>query len=169
MVGAILDGDGFVVAFESGIRPVRGQRVLVVGSGGVGSLLRSRWPTVVPSKSTCRMLTPRVRARLPNGSPRPVPCSRSVVPEARDYDLAVNASPAGMRPTDPLPIDLNRVTRGVVVADVVTKPVRTRLLQMAAELQDGRQMIAVQIPLQAKFFGYAGGDRAYRRATGLRT
>jgi shikimate dehydrogenase len=38
-VGDILDGDGFVVAFESGIRPVRGQRVLVMGSGGVGSAI----------------------------------------------------------------------------------------------------------------------------------
>ncbi len=41
---------------------------------------------------------------------------------AETYDIVVNASPAGIRPGDPLPIDVSRLNPTTFVGDVVTKP-----------------------------------------------
>jgi shikimate dehydrogenase len=50
---------------------------------------------------------------------------------AESYDLIVNASPAGMRSGDPLPIDVSRVAATTFVADVVTKPPLTPFIEAA--------------------------------------
>jgi shikimate dehydrogenase len=42
--------------------------------------------------------------------------------KAESLDLLVNASPMGMRPDDPLPIDVSRLPASTFVGDVVTKP-----------------------------------------------
>jgi shikimate dehydrogenase len=50
---------------------------------------------------------------------------------AESYDLIVNASPAGMRPGDPLPIDVSRLPPTAFVGDVVTKPPLTPFIEAA--------------------------------------
>lgn len=158
-LGDMLDGNGFVRAFEEGIRPVRGQRTLVVGSGGAGAAiafaLADGGATEVDVADVDSSRAGALAERLVAAGT----ASRAVPPVARGYDLVVNASPAGMRPSDPLPIDLDGVTREVAVADVVTKPAVTRLIEEASargcQVQQGLRMTMGQIPLQASFFGYA--------------
>lgn len=161
-IGDMLDGGGFLAAYEDRIRPVRGQRVLVVGSGGVGAAIALALGEAGASEvyvsdvnaSRARALAARLGA---HGV-----ASKSVDPTAKGYDLVVNASPAGMRPEDPLPIDLDGATSDLAVADVVTKPADTRLLLAATALgcpvQGGLQMAEAQIPLQAEFFDLPPGD-----------
>jgi shikimate dehydrogenase len=50
---------------------------------------------------------------------------------AEDYDIVVNASPAGMREGDPLPIDVSRLKASTFVGDVVTKPPLTPFIEAA--------------------------------------
>jgi shikimate dehydrogenase len=64
------------------------------------------------------------------------------------FGLVVNATPAGMREGDPLPVDAARLDRGAVVADLVTKPAITPLLDAArrrgAAIVTGEDMFAIQ-------------------------
>lgn len=170
-MGDMFDGAGFMAAYEDGIQPVRGQRVLVVGSGGVGAAIAfalggAGARTVDVSDvddSRARVLAERLQTQGV--------ASRCVTkPSAEGYELVVNASPAGMRPDDPLPIDLGGATSTLAVADVVTKPADTALPRAAAELgcrvQGGLRMTEAQIPLQAAFFGFPAGEWSLSSAEG---
>jgi shikimate dehydrogenase len=68
-----------------------------------------------------------------------------------------------MRTDDPLPVDLDGVTSEVAIADVITKPAITRLVQEAIErgcpVQLGPQMTDAQVTAQAEFFGYGNAIR----------
>lgn len=162
-MGDMFDGAGFLTAYEDGIQPVRGQRVLVVGSGGVGAAIAfalggAGADTVdVSDVDGARARALAERLQVQGVASRPV-----AQPGAEGYELVVNASPAGMRPDDPLPIALEGATSTLVVADVVTKPVDTALLRAATELgcrvQGGLRMTEAQIPLQAEFFGFSDGE-----------
>ena len=73
-------------------------------------------------------------------------------------DLVVNASPLGMRGQPSLPFDLSHVPPGSIVYDIVTDPVRTALLEGAAEAGfetvDGLAMLIGQAAAAfALFFG----------------
>ena len=51
--------------------------------------------------------------------------------DPRGFDLVVNATPMGMRPGDPLPVDASRLAACTFVGDVVTVPAVTPLLEAA--------------------------------------
>ena len=71
------------------------------------------------------------------------------------FDLVVNATPLGMTPGDPLPVDAARLGAGAVVADLVTRPVVTPLLaaarQRGARTFTGEDMFARQAAILADF------------------
>jgi shikimate dehydrogenase len=48
------------------------------------------------------------------------------------YDLVVNATPLGMEPGDPLPVDPSRLDRKTFVGEVVMRREMTPLLEAAA-------------------------------------
>jgi shikimate dehydrogenase len=62
--------------------------------------------------------------------------------------IAVNATPVGMHPDDPLPFALEALAPDALVADAIMKPPRTRLLAEAARrghpTQEGRHMLDAQ-------------------------
>lgn len=157
-VADMLDGVGFVTAFERSIGPAAGRRALVVGCGGAGSAiafaLAEAGATAVDvsdvNGARARELAHRVSAAGV--------ASRPVAALARGYDLIVNASPAGMRSTDPLPIDLDGIGADAAVADVITEPSVTPLIREATRrgcsVQVGPQMTDAQLGPMAQFFGY---------------
>ena len=71
----------------------------------------------------------------------------------------INASPMGLQPNDPLPIDPARLAAGALVADIIMKPPETPLLKAAAQrghaTYRGILMFANQIRLYADFFGFS--------------
>lgn len=71
-------------------------------------------------------------------------------------DLAVNATPLGMRPEDPLPFDPALLPSSTVVVDIVMKPRRTALLRTAEKhglkVHHGAAMLAHQLDLYLDFF-----------------
>jgi shikimate dehydrogenase len=81
---------------------------------------------------------------------------------AAGFDLVINASPAGMQPGDPLPIDCARLDASAIVADVVVQAALTPLLTIARErgcfVQPGTVMSDHQVPEMAEFFGLPAGD-----------
>ena len=49
----------------------------------------------------------------------------------RSFDLVINATPMGMKPGDPLPIEAGKLVAATFVGDVVTMPPVTPLIAAA--------------------------------------
>ena len=92
---------------------------------------------------------------------------------AAGMDLAVNATPLGMSPGDPLPMDVARLEPRTVVGEVVMSTRITPLLAAARErgcpVQVGTDMLFEMIPAYLAFFGLPVADaQALRSVADLR-
>ena len=76
-------------------------------------------------------------------------------PDPANFDLVVNATPAGMKAGDPLPVDASKIAASTFVADIITMPVVTPLLQAAqakgCAIQNGVQMFDAQVDFITEF------------------
>ena len=81
----------------------------------------------------------------------------SASPHLHGADLAVNATPLGLRETDPLPFVPGDLPQGAVVADIVMTPAHTRLLAEAQAagraVHPGLPMLTHQVESYLEFFG----------------
>jgi shikimate dehydrogenase len=128
----MLDGIAFVTALcGAGCDPA-GRRALLVGAGGAGAAIASALldagvaVLAIHDADGARRdallgrLAVHGAGRLEMGSADP-----------GGFDLVANATPAGMRADDQLPVEVARLTPGMVVGDVITVPEVTRLLGAA--------------------------------------
>ena len=155
--GDMFDGAGFVRGVQRRGRLVAGTRALVVGAGGVGSAIAASLAEAgvgelglfdaAPDKAAS--LASRLRQHYPD---------LLVVTGSNDpaqYAIVVNATPLGMRDSDPLPFDPARLDPAALVGEVVLKP--TKLLRAAkargCDVQEGADMLYEQIPAYLELFG----------------
>nr|AXL05664.1 shikimate dehydrogenase [uncultured bacterium] len=152
------DGTGFVAGLvRAGLDP-KGRRVALVGAGGAGSAIAAALLAAGADRlAVCDPDTARLAglgARLDRHWPGRV--STSDRPRLDDADLAVNATPLGLAPDDPLPFRPDLLPAGCVVADIVMVPRETRLLRQAAarghRVHHGTHMLDGQIELYRAFF-----------------
>jgi len=72
-------------------------------------------------------------------------------------DFAINATPLGLRPADPLPFAVDGLPASAVVCDIIMKPAITPLLRAAEArrltIHPGAPMLTAQMPLYLEFFG----------------
>ena len=143
------DGAGFLRGLQDGGFDPGGRRALVVGAGGVGSAI-----AVALSDAGAELFiydTDHLRAiELANRVPR----ARAIRnPDPGGCDLAVNATPMGMRDDDPLPFDPFELRPGATVAEVIMQPTDTRLMKIAAtrglHVFPGRLVLDNQLPMLA--------------------
>ncbi len=157
--GDLFDGEGFVRGVRrKGLEPA-GRRVLVVGAGGVGSAIAASFAAAGAASltvfdlhaSTMESLAQRLREHCPGVDVR----TGSADPAG--HDIVVNATPLGMQPGDPLPLDVSRLTPGTFVGEVVMSREITPLLSAALDrgcaTQVGTDMLFEQIPAYLEFFG----------------
>ena len=155
------DGYGFVTALQAAKFAPRGKRALLVGAGGAGSAIAlSLVEQGVAELAIHDAMMDRrdsLVARL-NDLSRSKGKGTSVRIGGTDpagFDLAVNATPMGMKPTDPLPMDVDRLSAGAFAADVITAPVRSPFLEAAAargcRTQTGVDMFSAQVEFIADF------------------
>jgi shikimate dehydrogenase len=78
-----------------------------------------------------------------------------------DGGIVVNATPLGMKPGDPLPVDVAQLALSAFAGDVVTVPEMTPFLLAAREkgcrVQTGVDMFQSNLGLMAKFFATGKG------------
>jgi shikimate dehydrogenase len=170
LLGDMFDGEGFVRGVRRKGRAIEGARALVVGSGGVGSAIAASLAasgvvelglfdasTEVASALAERLSTHYPRVRVVTGSNDP-----------DGYDIVVNATPLGMKPDDPLPMDTRRIAPGAFVGEVVMKQETTPFLRAAlergCEVQVGTDMLFEQIPAYLEFFGFGSTTPEVLRA-----
>jgi shikimate dehydrogenase len=160
LVGDMFDGEGFVRGAARNGRSLDGKRVLVVGSGGVGSAIAASSAAARAaeialydvSASSMEALAERLRQNYPQlkvslGSSDP-----------SGFDVVVNATPLGMKAGDPMPIDVSRLAPSTYVGEVVMKKEMTAFLAAArargCDTQIGIDMLFEQIPAYLEFFGF---------------
>ena len=157
--GDMFDGEGFVRGLKRRGFECKGASCLVVGAGGVGSAIAAALAAAGVASISLHDLNPAASAGLRErlGKHFPAVEVRFAPPRAAGFALAVNATPLGMRLTDPLPMDLTGAGPSTFVGEVVMKQEVTPLLRAARELgcptQLGTDMLFEQIPLYLEFFG----------------
>jgi shikimate dehydrogenase len=147
--GDMTDGAAMVAAMQrAGCNPV-GKRALVVGAGGAGSAVALALVEAgVAAMTVADVDLPRCLSLIERLAARAPAAARAGTADPTGFDLVVNATPAGMRPGDPLPVDAARLEPSAFVADLITRPAMTPLLTAARRrgctVVTGEDMFAVQ-------------------------
>ncbi len=162
-VGDIFDGHGFVKALRSNGQTIKGRRVLMAGAGGVGTAIGFALAGEAPECiALFDVATERAEALAKRIETKTGVKSFVAPAKAEGYGLVVNASPMGMRESDPIPVDLSGLDPKAIVGDVVVHPIITPFLAAAKArgcyVQPGTHMMEHQIAATAEFLGYASGD-----------
>ena len=159
LVGDMFDGEGFVRGVQRKGLNLKGKRVLVVGSGGVGcAIAASLAASGIAAISLFDVNSASATAlgqRLAQNHPRIAVATGSNDPQG--FDLVVNATPMGMNEGDPLPLDVARLSAHSLVGEVVMRAEMTAFLSAAqargCAVQVGSDMLFEQIPAYLEFFG----------------
>jgi shikimate dehydrogenase len=133
--GEMVDGVGFVGAVRAKGYDPKGKRALLVGAGGAGSAialalvdagvreLAIHDEDAVRRDSLISRLNALGKAKVVVGSSDPT-----------GFDLVANATPAGMKEGDPLPVDASKLSPATFVGCVITAPAVSPIVEAARKL-----------------------------------
>ncbi|MBI5639234.1 MAG: shikimate dehydrogenase [Nitrospirae bacterium] len=132
LTGYNTDGRGFMRSMEENDISAEGKKVLIVGAGGacraISYYLSEKAEALcifdIDSGRREKLVSDLSKIRM-NVS------DLDRIPDLREFDILVNATPLGLKKGDPLPLDASRLTPGHIVCDLIYK--RTPLLEHAAE------------------------------------
>jgi shikimate dehydrogenase len=131
----MLDGIAFVTALHGAGCAPAGQRALLVGAGGAGAaialaLLEAGVTALaIHDADTVRRDALLTRLATQHASSLLIGSS-----DPSGFDIIANATPAGMRADDPIPIQTAHLTAAMTVGDVITVPEVTPLLAAASAI-----------------------------------
>jgi len=159
LAGDMFDGEGFVRGVLRKGHKLTDARALVVGAGGVGSAIAASLAKAgVGELGLFDMQGPAAEElgrRLAAHYPALRVATGSNDPDG--FDIVVNATPLGMKPGDPLPLDVARLPSSALVGEVVMAQEITPFLAAArargCAVQVGTDMLFEQIPAYLEFFG----------------
>ncbi|MBR1175217.1 shikimate dehydrogenase [Bradyrhizobium sp. KB893862 SZCCT0404] len=154
--GDNFDGAGLAAGVKKAGHAIKGKSVFMVGAGGAGSSIAVSMLEEGAHHLTFHDINTinqgMLFEKLSSAYPGKVSIG-SVVPAG--CDIVVNATSAGLEKGDPLPIDVCQLAPHMVVADVITDPIPTRLLAEASKIgcatRDGTHMLDGQIELLFSF------------------
>ncbi|MGU7772770.1 shikimate dehydrogenase family protein [Burkholderia sp. MR1-5-21] len=173
LLGDQFDGAGFVRGVLRKGRRLDGARVLISGSGGVGSAIAASLAAAGVAElalfDTRSNTADELAQRLREHYPQLKVSTGSNDPDG--FEVVVNATPMGMKEDDPLPFDVSRLSPDAFVGEVVMKSEYTPFLRAArdkgCEVQVGTDMLFEMIPAYLEFFGFgtATAEELRRAAT----
>lgn len=159
LVGAMLDGKGFVMGLVANDIDVAGMDACLLGAGGAASAIAfalaeagvAHLRIVNRSHDKADDLARRVSAHYPG-----VKVSAGA-PETASRDLVVNATSLGLKAGDALPLSDLAFRPGQIVAEAIMEPEVTPILAEAqargARVHFGRPMLRQQIRLMGDHMG----------------
>ena len=130
--GDMFDGLAYVKAIESKGFNLKNKKALLVGAGGAGSAIAHSLVLAGVNElaihdenserreSLIHRLNSLKQSRVYGGSSNPT-----------GFDVAINATPVGMREIDPSPIDAHAITPTMFIGCVITAPAITPLIATA--------------------------------------
>jgi shikimate dehydrogenase len=159
LVGEMFDGEGFLSGLrQEGIEP-SGLPVHLSGAGGAANAIAfslakagvARLTISNRTRSKAEELASRVRKHHPGVD------VRAGDADPTGHRLVVNATSLGLKEDDALPLQVDRLTPEMTVAEIIMIPERTRLLREAAgrgcRVHLGKHMLDTQVELMARFVG----------------
>lgn len=159
LLGDIVDGAGFVRGLELRGHSFNGATAWLVGVGGGGSAIAAALAEAGVGRlymtETNEERATAIHERLAHYYPKtPI---QVVAKPPGPVDFAINATPCGLGPDDPMPFDPSRLPEQTIVCDIIMKPRETRLLQAAQasgmRVHHGHHMLDAQIPMYLDFLG----------------
>jgi shikimate dehydrogenase len=157
--GDMFDGEGFVRGLQRKDFNPSGKSALVLGCGGVGSAIAASLAKAGVqelnvydvSEASSKVLAQRLQQHYPQLR------LRTDCKDPTNLDLVVNATPLGMKAGDPLPVDVEKLSRDCFVGEVVLSAEMTPFLLAAqargCRVQVGSDMLFEQIPAYLDYFG----------------
>ncbi len=139
LIGFNTDGEGALRALEEKIDSVKGKEVVLLGAGGAAraiafSLARAGARLTIANRTVPRAqaLASAVEQKL-STNVKVASLNRTELTKAlKNVDVLINATSVGMHPKiDKTLVRANMMRRGLVVYDIVYKPLRTKLLREA--------------------------------------
>jgi shikimate dehydrogenase len=130
--GDMFDGLGFVTAMnDNGCNPAA-KKALLVGAGGAGSAIAHALvmagvsELAIYDEDATRRET--LVQRLAGLNKCPVTSGSS---DPTGFDIVLNATPVGMKETDPFPLQASKLSGAMFVGCVITQPAITPLIAAA--------------------------------------
>ncbi|RFB79458.1 shikimate dehydrogenase family protein [Methylovirgula sp. 4M-Z18] len=160
LVGDMFDGEGFTRGLSRKGVTLAGASALVIGSGGVGSAIAASLAAARVARLGLYDVNAASAQGLGERLHRHYPQLELDVQtnDPAGYDVLVNATPLGMKPGDPMPVDMVRLSPHTFVGEVVMKQEMTPFLAQAVargcKVQVGIDMLFEQIPAYLEFFGF---------------
>jgi shikimate dehydrogenase len=158
-VGAIFDGLGCVLGMQwEGNHPAN-KSVFLIGAGGAGRAIAFAVASAGARTLAIFDVDERRAGDLAKSVAATTGCSTHVgAPDPHGCEIVINATPLGMKPDDPMPVDPNRLERGSIVVDIVNSPEPTPLCRAArargCRTQSGRPMHEGQAVHALRFLGF---------------
>lgn len=157
LTGDNLDGVGFVSGLRRNGVAVAGARVLQAGAGGAGRAIAFALAEAGVASLNLVNRSVAKAEELAAAVQDAFPATRvqaGAIPTA-DADIVVNTTSLGLKPEDPLPLDLAGLAPPTTVAEVIMVPETTPLLARAVEqgcaVVRGREMLLDQIASVCRF------------------
>lgn len=157
LTGDLLDGVGFVAGLKQAGIALEGRSVYLAGAGGAANAIA----LALAEQGIARLtIANRTRARAEDllhrlAAHRPGLRVEIGTRDPSGHDIVVNGTSLGLRPDDALPLDCDRLTSSMTVAEVIMQPRETPLLSAAAaagcRIQYGQPMLDCQLALMADF------------------
>ncbi len=159
LIGGNYDGAGFVNGLRhDGIEP-KGKDVLMLGAGGAAYAIAFALAEAGVARLTIANRTRANAEALAATTRKFFPGFAVEVgdAEAGRQDMIVNTTSAGLKPDDPLPLEVEGLQSSTVVVDIIMNPEMTKLLTLARDrgcrIHLGRHMLDSQFPLLARHLG----------------
>ena len=158
--GATFDGVGCVQAMMDNAIDPRGKTVLLLGLGGAGQAIAfavaERGARTIQLSDTDQDKARKLAMMLQSAYPG---CTTGFGPaNVSGFDILINATPLGMRDSDPLPVDPADLRPEISVVDAVLHAAETQLCRAAraigCRVQDGAAMNRGQAVHAYRFLGF---------------
>jgi len=165
-VGAVFDGLGCVAGMQRHGVSLEGKSVLLIGAGGSGRAIAFAVAAAGARSLVISDLDPHRASDLAHRVAKEGSCAVYAGPaDPAGHDIVINATPLGMNPDDPMPIDATRLDPATVVVDIITRSEPTALLIEAqsrgCQTLDGQPMHVGQALLALSFLGFEDIERRY--------
>lgn len=154
-LGDHVDGESLRLALADAGVELAGARALLIGCGGAGAAIGlavlEAGVAALALADTQGQRSEALRSKLARRFPDREIATASDASTAKRAHIVINASPVGMRPDDPSPIDVSWLRPDMAVADATTPPGDSALIIAARRLGcrtvDGRTMFSAGIGL----------------------
>lgn len=167
----MFDGVGLLSAIASLGQDVRGRGVKLLGAGGAGSAIAFAVAEAGAAALSIYDIDAARAARLARNVAAAAPGCTVEAGDDRlgEATILINATPVGLRESDPMPARLEDLTDATTVVDIITRQGGTRLLAHAKARgclhTGGTAMAEGQVEALLDFFRVSGGPADDRPAT----